>query len=743
VVVAPVFAREQPGATGQSPGSLFLRAQACPPRVIPREMKRSQNRLPGRLSDQLRRVIAAEFGEDRRACNLFEDFLEPRPYRSDFSLKLLEIGQGETKDSWEIRRLAILMLEHEVLKLPVEKIAEYEALYTRLDLKSNAEPPGRLKDSVLQEGYSTVTLPGFTVEFRRRLARLCPIHCRLAGRRTSQAALRSFVRQSRRECQLTLARYCFTPAEVITRIRQQLRISRGVKDLSTFDPFTDERLIREEVASSLASLPDYEAAILKGLCQGSAIYWVSETTSSELNSLVEFPIGTVVAVIKPPGSQLEFEIKRTGSKGACPLKVLSRRDGKLVPVSHHLVGGSMGKQLGFEARSGARFAHLYRNVHGCYPPLSSVHSISTIYTVPASNGDEHLLSYFTEARAFGKGYAQMRREMKEVVNSLSESYDSAVQEVPGDLGMTVQFLGLLNPAQAVLAGSSSFRLDRLATYLSDHGPEKYFKDGLGVPYTKSDARWFADELMREILPDYTPPPAQNYGYKEYLVEALRINRACADNTYLSAVKQLGVCWGTLLGAGGYSWGESFVDRNVGLKGYWDSGQRQVQLILMDHDNLFLNGYETGNFHPLEAMQGMLKDEKFIRGEGRAVKPVTGTLSRLRNIYGAEEHVAAEGTRQFYQSLKEAYRKTQGELVNNPKLRRCFSHSFIEQICYWNSVARSYLKMKQEAGDPGAWRRQTAGRIARTWKLPILAEEYLKAAEEYGDLLERYSLLYQH
>ncbi len=706
-------------------------------------MKQSQNRSSDCLPDHLRRVVTAEFGADQRACELFWKFLQARSYRRSFSLELLAVGQGKTCDGWNLRRLAILMLEREVLRLPAEEAAEYEFLFAQLHLKSNAEPPEKVKDSVLKEGYSTTTLPGFIAEFRQRLERLRPIHNRLAGRRTSQTALRNFIRQSRQECQLTLARYCFTPAEVITQIRQHLRLSRGVKDLDCFDPSSDARLLRQEVTSALAGLPDYEAAILKGLCRQSGIYWVSGATGSELNSLVEYPLTTVVVVIKPPGSQIEFEIKRTGRKGEHPLNVVFRRDGKEVPIPHYLDGGSMGKQLGFEARSGCRFSHLYRAVHNCEPPLSSMYSVSTIYTVPASHGEEHLLSYFTEPQAFGDGFGQMRRAMKEVVKGLQESNELEAEELPGDLGLTVQFLGFMEPAQAILAGSSSFRLDRLAAYLTGQGSKKYFKQGLNVPYTSSDARWLADELLREILPHYAPPTVRNCSYQEYVTEAFRANRACANDAYLSVVRQLGVCWGTLMGAGGCSWGESFVNRNVGLKGYWKGGQWQIKFISMDHDNLFLNGYEAGNFHPLEAVQGMLKDEKFIWGNAPVAKPVVGTMTRLGDIYRVEGNIAAEGTQQFHQALKEAYRKTQIELAGNPELQRIFSDSFVEQVCYWNQVVKGYLKAKCRSGSLDNWRKEMGKLLTKKWKLPLLSEEYLKAAEEHGDFLERYSFLYQH
>jgi hypothetical protein len=43
-------------------------------------------------------------------------------------------------------------------------------------------------------------------------------------------------------------------------------------------------------------------------------------------------------------------------------------------------------------------------------------------------------------------------------------------DLPGDLGLTVRFLKHLAPKQALISGTSSFRLDTLARYLSSEGP---------------------------------------------------------------------------------------------------------------------------------------------------------------------------------------------------------------------------------------------------------------------------------
>ena len=142
--------------------------------------------------------------------------------------------------------------------------------------------------------------------------------------------VREFALQSRQDCKLVLARYIFPVEEVVARVHRHVRRSTGIHVATTDDD------LAVETNRLIAELPDYEAAILRDLRSDAAVYWVANATSSEMNSLVEYPIGTVVLVVKPPGSEYEFELKRVGRRGNHPLSVRSH-----VPASHRLDGGSM------------------------------------------------------------------------------------------------------------------------------------------------------------------------------------------------------------------------------------------------------------------------------------------------------------------------------------------------------------------------------------------------------------------
>src|SRR4051812_28106081 len=89
-------------------------------------------------TDSLFNLLATEFDDALRAYDLFNEFLQCRFYSRSYSVKLLSVAKGEAGDAWEIRRLATLMLEHQLSKLPAEAIDEFDLLFTRLNLKARA-----------------------------------------------------------------------------------------------------------------------------------------------------------------------------------------------------------------------------------------------------------------------------------------------------------------------------------------------------------------------------------------------------------------------------------------------------------------------------------------------------------------------------------------------------------------------------------------------------------------------------
>src|SRR6185369_9578468 len=135
-------------------------------------------------------------------------------------------------------------------------------------------------------------------------------------------------------------------------------------------------------------------------------------------------------------------------------------------------------------------------------------AVSTIYTVPVKGREQHVLKYFSDLRGVSDP-GEVRQAMRQSVKAFHYETGISTPALPGDLGLATQFLSQVAPSQSILVGTSSFRLDRLESYLSPQGADIYFSQNLKKPFTPSQARRFADELLDEILGVHT---AQDSGY---------------------------------------------------------------------------------------------------------------------------------------------------------------------------------------------------------------------------------------
>lgn len=666
---------------------------------------------------------------------LLDEFLGHRFFERNFCRKLINLARQRAGVAWEARCLAILMLEHQVLKLKPNNLEAFDYLFTELNLKA----PGveqKLSAAVLKDGYSTTELRPFIHEFQRKLARLNRVHCKIRGRRTSRATLHEFVEVARSECKLTLARYLFTPAEVVDRVVQQIKVTDGVKDLDLSQP----RFVDAEIAHAINRLPNFEAAILRCLCQGPKIYWVSETTSSRLNSLVEYPLTTVVLVIKPAGSELEFELKRAGRRGHNPFSVTFRRNGYRVPPSHRLDGGSMQWLLRYEGRSAAKLSAIYRIVHGREAPVPGYVARTTVFSIPTRVGPIAAFRYFTDPQVFGgPSFRQMRGAMTEAVAALKKEEGKNLPTVPGDMGLTAEFLSHVAPAQTILTETSSFRIDKLGVYLSAYGAERYFKEYLAVDYTATEAKWLADTLLEEVLGVYEPPDGKCKDYGRYVDAAFSLpsNRARADEIFVGLLQQIAEFWGTLLGARGYSRGESLVARNVGLRTVWEQGRWRVKLIFMDHDGLSLPDLDVGHFFAQTAMPAMLLDERHAWGRANPALFPTSLMGYLLGIYRIGSELETQAQKLAERELKAAYRKTQEAMLNDSRLGAFFSDVFKSRLFDWDMFARGYL-----GGEDASWKKAMKKLFVEKGYEADAFDYYKQAADKGRGFLERNRFLFE-
>jgi len=645
------------------------------------------------------------------------------------------------------------MLHRQALLIPPQDLAAHDALFVQLGLKPGPDRP--LAPWLLAEGFTTTDLRGFVREFRAWLARGRRFFSTLRGAATPAATLEAFAAAARSECRLPLARYLFTPAEVVERIAGQVRVSRGVAS----PLWMAGGLATAEAERALSRLPPYEAAIARALCEPSLVYWVADGTDSRFNSLIAQPPATVALAVRPPGSCVELEIKRSGCRGPHLWNVIVRREGETLPFTHRFAGASMLPALQRDASHSSRLAAIYRRVHAAEAPLGSTLALAAVYGVPSGTVEEHVLDYLSQPAAFGDGYAAMRRAMRRLVASCRHAAPSwHTAELGGELGLTLQFLHHYPPGQSIVCGTTSLRLDRVAHYLAaagaageaaaaaerEHGAGP---EAAGGSRRKArHVRELTDDLLDEVLGLYVPPRIPYRGQRAYVAAAFAVpaNRARADRIYGSLMRELGRLWGTLLAVRGYSHGESFVSRNVGLRSCWEDGRWQVRIVFMDHDNLTLPDARQDAFRPSRALPGMEFDEIYACGRVRPKVPnlpigVTEFLGRIYRIDRA--HVRA-GKAALRRELAAAYRRTQAAVRSDPRLASLFHPQFVRRLGDWDEVARLLVATppggELEPAFAAAVRRLLAGKGYREQ----LVEEHLAAARKHADQVRRFAFLWR-
>jgi hypothetical protein len=630
---------------------------------------------------------------------------------------------------WPARRVAALMLETLLSRIGADDVRERRYWIRRLGMNDSEE--------LARQGYR----PGEPLESQlwRRLARMGRIHRLTLVNRISDRALQDFLCAARAECRLTLARYLWSPEEVIARIEHDVRRSTGLGDPNHHGRFKDE------AARTIEKLPDMERAIVEHLGKRSTVRWAATSTTGRLNSLVEQPAGTVVLTVKPPGSTHEIEIKRAGLPRDLPLAVVWARNNYILPSSHHLDGGAMHQLLSFEAENSAFLSYVFRTIHGFDASMSRTLYLATVQALPTPRGEVNLIDYFTNPDVFGEKYETMRWHMYNVVKTLT-GYDKEQWEEPfNDLALTGNFIGRVKPAQAVQIGTTSFRLERIDKYLSPSGADRYFRHGLGLTgYSPDDARRFVDELLEEILGQYEPPRVAWRSHAQYVEAAFRVpaNRAAAATAYVGVMTQLGRFWGTLLGLRGHTLGESFVERNAGLRSVWRDGKWQVEIAFMDHDSLSFASIGTHVYRPIDSMASAAKDSKHILGGiyGNRFR-VRGEHWYLRKIYRVGSVLERRGVAAFRAEMKRAYDLTHESIRTKPELSKLFHESFLANLRDWDDLVSSYFRTPRLRSARKAWRAERHAHLVSRGYDKDIADEHVRAVTIQVQFLRRVGFLF--
>lgn len=594
--------------------------------------------------------------------------------------RLLQQARDPTAP-WAERVQAALGLDRALRSALDKELPAAEWLCLELGLIEASSDGVRTTSRVAESGYAARSWPALRRELARRLA---------AWPSVAEADVELAIRRPSR---LVLARHLIPADEVVAEVRSRLRISTGARR-----PVHDARGVADiEARRELDSLPAYERRIVEGLFCDQAIYWLppavvgrEDVADDSLDNrlfdddLVEQPPGTVVLVVRPPASDWELEIKRTGLSRDRLLSIAASR----VP-SHRLAGASTVSALTFEAEAAASFAVAYRHVHGVDADVSRVLDLRVVLKVPSPRGEVYVTDYFTDPGLFGDGHAEMRSALKFNLEAHARERKEEIDIVPGDFGESTAFLQLWSPAQAALSRTSAWRLDGLADRLSASAPEG-FRMAPELPSSDPEV----DDLAALVVDGGVSPARPSV---DRVGAILAANRDRARANYHRLLVQVGRFWGTLLGLGGHSQGESLVGRNVGLRRRWQGGRPRVEVVFMDHDNLYLPATDV-RIPPLGAsLAGLRKDELALFGGALRGRYLQGTIELLERIFRVTPLQADAGRGRFWSQVGRSHAQTRRALRDAPALSRLFHSELAAGLEERDALVRRYLD-GQGSGD---------------------------------------------
>jgi hypothetical protein len=686
-----------------------------------RPAPRPDSEVPQR--NQTAALLIASFGGSPIAWDLVLKFRTCSVPDPEYVDRLIAVGRGQTRAAWEVRCLACLLLEAWILKPSGSRRSQIRLLET-LGLMSKTEGRPVIVADVLKMGFRSMRPDEFLQELCARLNRNAPLHAALSGSRLAGSDVRKVVRICGQESRLFFARFMFTPEEVLSRIRGQVRISVGEINHSVMH----DQTVRAEIRAALASLPQYERDIVERLSTGQRIWWVAPETKARVHGLVEYPRGTVVLVVKPPGSDLEVEIKRAGLRGPWPLTIVFARRGREVPPPHRLWGGSMLYFLRWEAVMGARLSKLHRSATDLAAPISRTVHVNNIRQIPVGSGEVKITDYLSRSAYFGAGFRVMRRNLKRAITAFGKEREWYGETRPGPRGTTLEFLDIVAPGQSILLGSSSFRLEQLTRDLAPDGAESYATEALGADAGPNEGRAFADDLLDEIFDRYAPPGVRYCDHRQYLEAVFDepSNRAAANRSFVSLMRQIGAFWAVFLATRSHSRGETFTPRNVGIRKCWNDGRWQIRICFMDNDDLQLVGKSLRFFWPLSALPGINMDRAHLLGGQIVTRVVKGSVDCLEEIYRVDAAHRAEGLRALFVALRARYHQSLAAMRTRSEMHDFFTPTFVDTIGDWDEVMGWYYRHGATPGAQGGWEREVRDFLSRRDYPDRLVDQYVRA-----------------
>jgi hypothetical protein len=207
------------------------------------------------------------------------------------------------------------------------------------------------------------------------------------------------------------------------------------------------------------------------------------------------------------------------------------------------------------------------------------------------------------------------------------------------------------------------------------------------------------------------------------------------------VRQIGTFWGTLFAIRGHSLGESFVARNVGLRGVWREGEWRVSVLFMDHDNLQTNEVTPRDFQAVGILKSLSADDVFIWGGPDDDSRGNNEMRCLKTIYRAGAKLVEEAWPAFREASLAAYRRTHAALEREPALRPLFHESFLGRVRDWDGCIARYLRARGREDGVDAWKEEARAALTGKGYDAELTGAILLSVETYGDFLARHEYLF--
>ena len=141
-----------------------------------------------------------------------------------FCQKLIALGKQRKGFPWNLRRLAILILENQILKLDPERSKDFRFVTGPTQAQIAPASIVRSRSRCSRKVIRRLTCGGSFRSFAANSRDSIAFTTRLRVIELRRSALRDFIDLSRQHCKLSLARYLFTPEEIVGEILRKCAI---------------------------------------------------------------------------------------------------------------------------------------------------------------------------------------------------------------------------------------------------------------------------------------------------------------------------------------------------------------------------------------------------------------------------------------------------------------------------------------------------------------------------------------